>query len=75
MSDGCPLQSGVGGGGGGASYNGLHGQAPPEKNTFSGWSMCYRKGYGLRPKLVLINRARGLYGRILTEVASTDRTQ
>ena len=25
--------------------------------------------------LVLINRARGLYGRILTEVASTDRTQ
>ena len=25
--------------------------------------------------LVLINRAGGLYGRILTEVASTDRTQ
>ena len=25
--------------------------------------------------LVLINRAAGLYGRILTEVASTDRTQ
>ena len=25
--------------------------------------------------LALINRARGLYGRILTEVVSTDRTQ
>ena len=29
----------------------------------------------LGPYLALINRAGGLYGRILTEVASTDRTQ
>ena len=28
-----------------------------------------------RPYLALINRAGGLYGRILTEVVSTDRTQ
>ena len=27
------------------------------------------------PYLALINRAGGLYGRILTEVVSTDRTQ
>ena len=33
------------------------------------------KAYNIRSYLALINRAGGLYGRILTEVVSTDRTQ
>ena len=35
----------------------------------------YNFKFSLSQYLVLINRAGGLYGRILTEVASTDRTQ
>ena len=44
----------------------------PEPCTFCRLS---DSGSGKSTYLALINRAGGLYGRILTEVVSTDRTQ
>ena len=38
-------------------------------------SPCETEPYNKREYLALINQAGGLYGRILTEVVSTDRTQ